>query len=152
MVDNPEDHIMFFVNSGADLINIQSEACVHGDRLINMIKENNKLAGITINPATPISFIKHYLGIVDLVLVMSVNPGYGGQKCIPYIFDKIKELKRIKEENNYKFMIEIDGGIFLNNVKKALDAGVDIVVTGSSFFNGNQKDRKEFIDIVHNYK
>ena len=152
MITNPQDHIMFFVNAGADLINIQSEACLHGDRFINLIKENNKLAGITINPTTPVNFIKHYLPIVDLVLVMSVNPGYGGQKFIDYTLDKVKELKKIREEDKYNFMIEIDGGIFLDNVKKALDAGVDVVVTGSSFFNGKEKEKKEFVEIIHNYK
>lgn len=152
MITDPGDHIMFFIDAGADLINFQSEACVHGDRFINLIKENNKMAGITINPTTPISFIRHYLPIVDLVLVMSVNPGYGGQDCIPYTFDKVKELKKIKEENNYNFMIEIDGGIFIDNVEKALEAGVDVVVTGSSFFLGNEKEKKELVDVIHNYK
>ena len=83
---------------------------------------------------------------------MSVNPGYGGQKFIDYTLDKVKELKKIREEDKYNFMIEIDGGIFLDNVKKALDAGVDVVVTGSSFFNGKEKEKKEFVEIIHNYK
>lgn len=152
MITNPEDQAMYFIEAGADLVNFQSEACgVHGDRLINLIKENKKLAGITVNPTTPVSFIKHYLPLVDLVLVMSVNPGYGGQKCIEYTFGKAEELKKIREENNYKYLVEIDGGISIKNVNKALSSGADVIVAGSSFFNASLDEKKFFIDAVHKY-
>ncbi len=151
MITNPEHHIMLYIEAGADLINFQSEACVHGDRFINLIKENNKLAGITINPSTPVSYIKHYLPIVDLVLVMSVNPGYGGQKCIDYTFNKVEELKKIREDNNYKYVIEIDGGITIKNINKALESGVDVIVAGSSFFNGTDIEKKELVNIIHKW-
>ncbi len=149
MVTNPEDHIQPFIKAGADLINFHAEAAIHGDRLISVIKKNNKLAGISINPTTPVSFIQHYLPLVDLVLVMSVNPGYSGQKCIEYNFTKIEELKKIREKNNYEYLIQIDGGIFLGNVEKALKAGVDIIVAGSGFFNASMEDKKTLISIIH---
>jgi ribulose-phosphate 3-epimerase len=153
MITNPEEQAMHFIEAGADLVNFQSEVCgVHGDRLINLIKDNKRLAGITINPTTPISFITHYLPIVDLVLVMSVNPGYGGQKCIEYTFDKAEELKKIREKNNYKYFIEIDGGISIKNVNKALSAGVDVVVTGNSFFKASIDDKKVFIEAIHKFE
>jgi ribulose-phosphate 3-epimerase len=110
------------------------------------------MAGVTINPATPVSLIQHYLPIVDLVLVMSVNPGYSGQKCIEYNFDKIRELKSIREKNKYKFLIEIDGGINLSNVDKALNSGVDAIVAGSSFFSVGIEERKKLIGKIHDYK
>jgi ribulose-phosphate 3-epimerase len=152
MIKNPQDQIMQFVEAGADLINFHSEVAYHGDRLVNMIKENKKLAGITINPATPVSFIQQYLSIVDLVLVMSVNPGYSGQKCIEYNFDKLQELKAIREKNKYKFLIEIDGGINISNVEKALKAGADVLVAGSSFYSASIDDRKKLTDKIHEFK
>lgn len=152
MVTNPEDHIASFIKSGADLINFHVEAAVHGDRLISMIKENNCKAGITINPSTPVEVIKHYLPIVDLVLVMSVNPGFSGQKCIDYTFDKISYLDKIRKENKYTYMIQIDGGINSSNVEKVLKAGADIVVAGSGFFGLTAEKRKEFSKIIHDFK
>lgn len=143
MISNPEDLIMQFVEAGSDLINFHCEVVCHGDRLVNMIKENKKLAGVTINPSTPVSFIQHYLPIVDLVLVMSVNPGYSGQKCIDYNFEKLKELKAIRDKNKYKYLIEIDGGISLTNVEIALKSGADVIVTGSSFFGASLDDKKK---------
>ena len=149
MVTNPQDHIIPFVKAGADLINFHAEATVHGDRLIGLIKENGKKSGITINPATPIDAIKHYLPMVDMVLVMSVNPGFSGQKCIEYTFSKIEELKRLKDKNGYGYMIQIDGGISDKNVKTVLDLGADVIVAGSAFFNKDEDARKKLSEIIH---
>jgi ribulose-phosphate 3-epimerase len=152
MVTNPMDLVMQFVQAGADLINFHSEAVFHGDRIVNFIKENKKMAGVTINPSTPVELIKHYLSIVDLVLVMSVNPGYGGQKFIDYSYDKVKELREIREKNGYNFLIEIDGGIGLNNIENALSYGVDVVVAGSSFFKNSPENKKKLVEIIHNFE
>lgn len=152
MVTNPEDHIDPFVKAGADLINFHSEASLHGDRYVNLIKSAGKLAGITINPTTPVSYIKHYLPIVDLVLVMSVNPGFSGQKCINYAFDKVEELDKLRSENGYKYLIQIDGGISMQNVEEILKKGVDVIVAGSGFFDVSASEKKDFIDYIHNYK
>lgn len=149
MVTNPQDHIMPFVKAGADLINFHHEAAIHADRMIGQIHENGKLAGVTINPTTPVDAIKWYLPLVDLVLVMSVNPGFSGQSCIDYTFAKIAELDKLRKENGYKYKIEIDGGISKSNVNKVLDLGCDVVVAGSGFFGQNEDSRKEFASIIH---
>jgi ribulose-phosphate 3-epimerase len=151
MVTNPMDHIGPFVKSGADLINFHVEAAVHGDRIIQSIKEQGKLCGITINPATPVSVIRHYLPLVDLVLVMSVNPGFSGQKSIGYTWEKITELYRIREENHYHYLIQIDGGINLNNVESVLERGADVVVAGSAFFDADDDGRIKLAQLIHRY-
>jgi ribulose-phosphate 3-epimerase len=151
MVTNPEDQIPLFIEAGADLINFHYEAANHGDRLINQIKEAGILSGVTINPATSVDLIKHYLTIVDLVLIMSVNPGFGGQKFIPYTLDKVKELDAIRKKNGYKFLIEIDGGVGHSNVNEVLKAGVDVVVSGSSFYGTGFEDKKKLVEMIHNY-
>ena len=152
MVTNPEDLIDAFVAAKADLINIHAEATYHGDRYINRIKDAGCFAGITINPSTPVSSIIHYLPIVDMVLIMSVNPGFSGQKCITYNFDKIKELDNIRREKGYNYKIEIDGGITMKNVNEVLDVGCDIVVAGSGFFGIDNESKRQFADMIHNYK
>lgn len=149
MVTNPQDHVIPFVNAKADLINFHYEATNHSDRLIKMIKENGKLAGITINPTTPLSVLEYCLPIVDLILIMSVNPGFSGQKCLPYTFKKIKELRELREKNNYSYMIQIDGGISLTNVEEVLSLGADVIVAGSAFFDAKPEDRKKLIDVIH---
>lgn len=149
MVTNPQDHIMPFVKAGADLINFHHEAAIHADRMIGQIHENGKLAGVTINPTTPVDAIKWYLPLVDLVLVMSVNPGFSGQSSIDYTFAKIAELDKLRKENGYKYKIEIDGGISKSNVNKVLDLGCDVVVAGSGFFGQNEDGRKEFASMIH---
>ncbi|HBD94879.1 MAG: ribulose-phosphate 3-epimerase [Spirochaetes bacterium GWF1_31_7] len=152
MVTNPQDHIIPFAKAGADLINFHAEAAIHGDRLINLIKENGVLSGITINPATPVDTIKHYLPLVDMILVMSVNPGFSGQKCIEYTFNKIAELDIIRKEFGYTYTIQIDGGINSSNVKNVLKLGADIIVAGSGFFSLDNDKRKDFSDLIHNYQ
>lgn len=152
MVTNPWDYIEPFVKAGADLINFHYEVTYHIDRLINQIKENKKMAGIAINPSTPVSVLKYVLPIIDIILVMSVNPGFSGQKCIEYNFEKIEELKKIKKENNYNYLVQIDGGISLKNINCVLEKGCDVIVAGSGYFDSSEKEKKELIEYIHNYK
>ena len=147
MIENPDRYIDEFVKVGADIITVHAEACVHLDRTIQAIKEKGVLAGVAINPATPICQIKHVLDAVDMVLIMSVNPGFGGQKMIPYTIEKVRELKKYVDENGINVDIEVDGGIKLDNVDQFLDAGANIIVAGSSVFNGNiEENVKGFLD------
>lgn len=137
MVENPENQINAFADAGADWITFHIEATAHAHRLIQMIHEKGKKAGIAICPATPVSALSEILQCVDLVLVMSVNPGWGGQVLIPSCVKKIEELKKIKNENDYNYMISVDGGVNPKTVASVVDAGADVVVSGSSFFNGS---------------
>ena len=143
MVENPERYIEDFYKSGANGITIHFEACKHIDRTISQIKSFGLRSGISINPATPVSFLQNIISEVDMVLIMSVNPGFGGQKFIPYSIDKIKELSKMRAERNQKFLIQVDGGVDVNNIKSLSDAGVDEFVAGSSVFKG---------DILNNIK
>lgn len=140
MIEEPDRYIDEFVKVGADIITVHAEACVHLDRTIEAIKEKGVLAGVAINPATPVCQILPILEKVDMVLIMSVNPGFGGQKMIPYTIEKVRELKKIVLEKGYKVDIEVDGGITLENVASFLDAGANIIVAGSSVFNGDVED------------
>ena len=143
MVENPERYIEDFYKSGANGITIHFEACKHIDRTISQIKSFGLRSGISINPATPVSLLQNILSEVDMVLIMSVNPGFGGQKFISYSIDKIKELSKMRDERNQKFLIQVDGGVDVNNIKSLSDAGVDEFVAGSSVFKG---------DILNNIK
>lgn len=134
MIENPDSYVKQFVDAGADYITVHQEACIHLDRTINLIKESGAKAGVSINPATPVASILTILPIVDLVLVMSVNPGFGGQKFIPYTIDKIKFLNSFREQNDYNFLIEIDGGVSSKNIKMISEAGCDVFVAGSAVF------------------
>ena len=137
MVENPERYIEDFYNSGADGITIHFEACKHIDRCISQIKSLGLRSGISINPATPVSLLENIISEVDMVLIMSVNPGFGGQKFIPYSLDKIKELSKMREKKNQKLLIQVDGGVGVDNIKALSDAGVDEFVAGSSVFKGD---------------
>ena len=137
MVENPERYIEDFYNSGADGITIHFEACKHIDRCIAQIKSLGLRSGISINPATPVSLLENIVSEVDMVLIMSVNPGFGGQKFIPYSLDKIKELSKMRDKKNQKLLIQVDGGVGVDNIKALSDAGVDEFVAGSSVFKGD---------------
>ena len=137
MVENPERYVEDFYNSGADGITIHFEACKHIDRCISQIKSLGLRSGISINPATPVSLLENIISEVDMVLIMSVNPGFGGQKFIPYSLDKIKELSNMREKKNQKLLIQVDGGVGVDNIKALSDAGVDEFVAGSSVFKGD---------------
>ncbi|WP_147614561.1 ribulose-phosphate 3-epimerase [Treponema pectinovorum] len=136
MVERPEECVESFAESGADWITFHQEATVHIDRLISRIHQLGKKAGISVVPSTPISAIENVLPLVDLVLVMSVNPGFGGQKFIPYCLEKVCLLDSMRKEKKYNYLISVDGGINEQNVQSVLEAGADVVVSGAAFFNG----------------
>ena len=133
MIEKPETSIVSYIEAGADLVTFHIEATAHADRCIQLIHEKGKKAGVAICPATPVSAIKELLPFVDLVLVMTVNPGWGGQKLIPYTLKKVKELADIQKEMDFKYLISVDGGVNQETLGNVLDAGTDIVVSGSSF-------------------
>jgi ribulose-phosphate 3-epimerase len=135
MIENPDNYIREFADSGADIITVHAEGSIHLHRTIENIKECGVKAAVSINPATPVSIIEIILPYVDMVLIMSVNPGFGGQKFIPEALPKIQQLKRIINENNYNIEIEVDGGVKVDNVAGVVQAGADIVVMGSAFYN-----------------
>ncbi|MBR4436477.1 MAG: ribulose-phosphate 3-epimerase, partial [Spirochaetales bacterium] len=134
MVENPEFFVEEFGKTGADYITFHVESCYHIHRLIYRIKELGKKAGISIVPSTPVSAIAEVLGDVDLVLVMTVNPGFGGQKLIQSCVDKIPQLAAIRKEKGYNFLISVDGGVGGSNAQTLVDAGADVLATGSAFF------------------
>jgi ribulose-phosphate 3-epimerase len=147
MVENPEDMILDFANAGADIITVHAEACTHLDRVVHMIKDAHVMAGVAINPATSVETLRYILPDLDMVLLMSVNPGYGGQSFIPYTYDKITDLKRMIDERHLKTDIEVDGGIKLNNVEDVMAAGANIIVAGSAVFNGDiEENVQAFLD------
>lgn len=134
MIEEPSKYIEDFAKSGADIITFHYEAETHLDRTINYIKSFGVKAGIALNPGTPVSLIKDLIPSLDMVLIMSVNPGFGGQKYIPYASDKIRELKKLKDELNKDLIIEVDGGVGKDNIKDIADCGVDLIVAGSAVF------------------
>jgi ribulose-phosphate 3-epimerase len=134
MIDNPERYISDFVAAGADLISVQVEACMHLNRTLQMIKEFDIRAGVALNPSTPLSAMAWILDLVDVVMLMSVNPGFGGQTFIPNSLEKVRKLRRMISERDLEILIEIDGGVKENNIKAISDAGVDVFVAGSAIF------------------
>lgn len=150
MVDEPIRYIDDFVNSGADIITVHVEACSDLVATIEKIKARGKKAAISLNPPTPVSAIEPYLDIVDMVLVMSVNPGFGGQKFMPECLDKVKEIRRLLDEKGLTTDIEIDGGISIENLPSALESGANIIVAGSAIFNGDAAANvKKFKEIMN---
>jgi ribulose-phosphate 3-epimerase len=135
MIENPERYIQPFSEAGADMISVHQEATYHLDRVLTMIREHGCKSGAVINPATPVSALSEVLDSVDHVLVMSVNPGFGGQKFIPGALEKIRRLKEIRERYNYSFRIEVDGGLGPENVMDVVRAGAEILVAGTSIFH-----------------
>lgn len=152
MVERPERYITNFKNAGADILTIHQEATIDFCETLAIIKEQGMQAGISVNPETDIKKIDECLKIADLVLVMSVHPGFGGQKFIEETLDKVKYLKEMRDKNNYNYMIEIDGGINIDNVGKVLEAGVDIVVAGSAVFkNEIKKNIIDFNNVINKF-
>ena len=137
MVEHPETQIESFAAAGADYITIHWEATVHHHRVIAAIHQLGKKAGISIVPSIPVSAIEEILPYVDLVLVMTVNPGFGGQEFIPRAAEKIAVLNKLREENSYNYLISVDGGINTETAGFVIDKGADILVSGSSFFSGS---------------
>lgn len=150
MIEEPIRYIDKFADAGADIITVHAEACRHLDRTIDAIKDKGIIAGVALNPATPLSAIKYAIGKVDMVLIMTVNPGFGGQKLIPYTIDKVRDLKSLIEKTNNKVDIEVDGGVNTENVSKLLDAGANIIVAGSAVFNGDIEENVDrFLNIMN---
>ena len=149
MIDEPVRYIDDFVDAGADLITVHAESCTHLDRTIHAIKDRGVLAGVALNPATPLSVLDYVLPECDMVLLMSVNPGFGGQKYIPYTTQKIRELKGMIEKRGCQTDIEVDGGVNLNNVQEILDAGANIIVAGTAVFKGDiEENVSAFLKIM----
>ena len=142
MIENPDMYIADFVTENTEYITVHQEACTHLHRTIQNIRSHGVRAGVSINPATPVCMIEEVLSDVDMVLVMSVNPGFGGQKFIPSALDKIRALDNIRKERNLDFVIEIDGGARADNIDEILAAGTDIVVAGSSVFKKGDIDKQ----------
>lgn len=143
MIENPDMYIKDFADAGCDIIVVHQEACKHLHRTIQNIKSYGIKAGVALNPATPIESIKHILKDIDMVLIMTVNPGFGGQSFIESMIDKIKELKTIVDEQNIKLDIQVDGGIKPSNVADVVKAGANVIVAGSAIFNSD--DIKETV-------
>ncbi len=135
MIENPDQYIESFVKAGADLINVHIEACPHIHRTLQHIKSFGVKVGVTLNPGTPLSVLEEVLTYVDMVLLMSVNPGFGGQSYIEATTDKISRLKKIIDSKGLDIDIQVDGGIKLDNVKTVVDAGANVIVAGSAVFN-----------------
>jgi ribulose-phosphate 3-epimerase len=142
MISDPDKYIPAFVDAGANILTIHAEATVHLDRALNFIRSQNVLAGVSLNPATPVSVVQHVLGLADMLLIMSVNPGFGGQKFIPYTVEKIRQARRIIEERNYRCVIEVDGGIDDVTVPEVVKAGAEVLVSGSAIFHAPDPGRK----------
>ena len=148
MISPVHKYIEDYANAGADIITIHPEATGNLKESIQHIKNLNKKVGVSLNPETKINLVTDLLNRIDLVLIMSVNPGFGGQKFMPEVLDKIKELKKIKEQKNLRFDIEIDGGINFDNSKLAIDAGANILVSGTTVFKNNNGNIKKNIDFL----
>lgn len=143
MISNPSDHLDDYINSGADWLTFHYEAEIHAHRLISRIHEAGIKAGISIVPSTPVSHLKEILPLVDLVLIMTVNPGFGGQSLIPACLEKVRELKKMKHENGFSYIVSVDGGINSNTLDDALKSGADVIVSGTSFFSGDLPLKKK---------
>lgn len=146
MIENPDQYIPAFAKAGADIITVHQEACPHLHRTIQLIKDEGVKAGVVINPATPVSFVKEVLSYVDMVLVMTVNPGFGGQSFIHEALPKIAELDQLRKDNGYNYEIEIDGGVNVDTAKLCTDRGADVLVAGSAVYN--EKDRAQAIKAI----
>jgi ribulose-phosphate 3-epimerase len=135
MIENPERYVTEFVKAGANSVLVHYEACRHLDGTLGMIREAGAMAGVVLNPATPLSVLENVLEVADYVLLMSVNPGFGGQKLIPYVLGKVRQLVLMRRAKNLAFRIEIDGGVHRENLAEVVRAGCDWIVTGSAVFH-----------------
>jgi len=137
MIEEPGRYVKQFAAAGADILNVHVEACTHLQRTISEIKELGLKAGVTLNPGTPLTTLEYVLNDLDLVLIMSVNPGFGGQKFIPFTLQKLNDLREMRLRKNATAEIEVDGGVTLSNAKEIMEAGAEVLVSGSSVFGGD---------------
>jgi len=151
MIENPDSYIPMFAEAGADWISVHQEACIHLDRTLHLIRSHGALAGVVINPATPVATLSEVLDIIDFVLVMSVNPGFGGQKFIPGSLHKIRQLVAMRAERRLKFRIEIDGGVAMDTIGEIVRAGAEILVAGNAVFGRGdiRQNVKQLLEAAH---
>lgn len=148
MITNAENYIQNYIDSGADVLTIHWEAVTHMHRAVSVIRQNNIKAGISLNPHTPVHVLEDILPYIDMVLLMSVNPGYGGQSFIPSTFEKIKKLEKLCKIHNPSCLIQIDGGVNRNNARMLFDSGANVLVTGNAVFS-SEDPQKEIEFILH---
>jgi ribulose-phosphate 3-epimerase len=150
MISDPDRFIPAFADAGATVLTVHAEATLHLDRTLNLIRSQNVSVGVSINPGTPVLIVDHALGLADMLLIMTVNPGFGGQKFIPYTVEKIRQARQIIEERNYRCVIEVDGGIDTPTVPEVVKAGAEILVSGSAIFKAPDPGRKvkELLEIA----
>ena len=150
MIVNPEKFIKEVKDLGTMMMNVHYEACIHLHRVVQQIKDAGMKAAVTLNPSTPVAMLTDIIRDVDMVLLMSVNPGFGGQKLIPYTVEKVRELRKIVDEKGLKTDIEVDGGVNLSNVEELMDAGANIIVAGSAIFSGDVTENTiRFLNIIN---
>ncbi len=148
MIEEPVRYVKEFADAGADIITVHAEACKHLNRTVQTIKEEGIKAGVVLNPSTPLSELNYILEYVDMVLLMSVNPGFGGQTYIDNVTGKIRDLREMLDKSQPEVLIEVDGGINLMNAEDVIEAGADILVAGSAVFNGDKTENvKNFMRI-----
>lgn len=149
MIQEPSRYIKEVADCGADIITVHAEACTDLNHAIDLIKERDLLAGVALSPATPLTVLAYILQRVDMVLVMTVNPGLGGQKLIPYTLEKVRDLKKMIDQRGLKTDIEVDGGINFKTLSSALDAGANIIVAGSAVFEGDiEENTNRLLEIM----
>lgn len=151
MIEDPDRYVQNFKDAGADILTVHYEACKHLHRTISYIKSLGMKAGVSLNPATNIEVLDYVLEDLDLVLIMSVNPGFGGQSFIPSAIDKIKNLKAKIRERNLNVIVEVDGGVKTTNVKDVIEAGADLIVSGSDVFADKENRIRAYKEIFKNY-
>ena len=153
MINEPIRYIDAFADAGADMLTVHYEACKDLQETIDAVKAAGMKVGIAVNPETPVHWLEYYINQVDMVLIMSVNPGFGGQKLIPYTIDKVRQLKKMVQERKLKLDIEVDGGVNLSNVETLMDAGANIIVAGSAVFGGDAEENTRcFLNLINGGK
>jgi ribulose-phosphate 3-epimerase len=150
MISDPDKYIPAFADAGANMLTVHAEATVHLDRTLNFIRSQNVGTGVSINPATPLQAVEYVLGLADMLLIMTVNPGFGGQKFIPYTVEKVRQARQIIENRNHNCVIEVDGGIDTDTVRDVVRAGAEVMVAGSAIFHAADPARKikEMLEIA----
>ncbi|MCI9020121.1 MAG: ribulose-phosphate 3-epimerase [Eubacterium sp.] len=149
MIREPARYIGQIADCGADIITVHAEACTNLNYTIDLIKERELLAGVALNPATPLAGLQYILKRIDMVLIMTVNPGMGGQKLIPYTLDKVRDIKKFIDKNGLKTDIEVDGGVNFETMESVLNAGANIIVAGSAVFEGDiEENTKRMLEIM----
>ena len=153
MITEPIRYVEAFAKAGADILTIHYEACEYVLATLEKIRECGMKTGLSISPDTPVEVLREFLGEVDMFLIMTVHPGFGGQKLIPETLDKVRELRGMLKERGLETDIQVDGGIYASNIKDALDAGANVIVAGSAVFKGNPgENTKELMEILKNYE